>query len=469
MRNMLIRPIIVISLILGFFIVGELLVIGGLTWRNHQRLQVLRQDITDAHQLEDSMIVLLSQQIQPNYSASSNHTSDPNLVPTETVSDTDMHADIQQLQHAFFQAQDGNNQSLKQALVTIRKLFLQHNQEEETLLKKIAQDSKLEFELAVSVPFVLLGGVLLIGRFFFKRHVIEPLDSLKSLLQQLADGDRKPITQHAYDPVVQSLFDNYNKLVMRLTSLEKEQLNYTNALETQVRQIGSQLLEQSQQIARSERLSVVAELSASTAHELRNPLAGIQLALENILQENQDIELSQRLQQVNDEIKRLTMHLNDLLALTRSSETMPTALNINQVCQELKEFIKYQMSENITLNDRIDKNLVSCLPETEFRLAMINLLLNSSQAIGKRPGQIQLSAIQQDQRIIITVEDSGPGFSESLLQKGIQPFVSLKSEGTGLGLAMVQRFVKSQQGLIRLFNTEAGHACVTLTLPIITP
>jgi len=297
--------------------------------------------------------------------------------------------------------------------------------------------------------------------------VLAPLDSLKNLLQKLADGDRQPIQQTVDDPVMQPLFDNYNQLVLRLTELEQEHLTNTSELETKVRHITSELFEQSQQVARSERLSVVAELAASTAHELRNPLAGIQLALDNIILDNRDYDLAERLQTVSDEVKRLTQHLNDLLALTRTSSKLPDKININQVCWELKQFLKYQMPESISLNYQIEEDLTVYLPETEFRLALINILLNAIQAIGNQPGQIQLSAKQQDDQIVLTVQDSGPGFAESLLKNGIQPFVSLKDKGTGLGLAMVQRFIKSQQGVMRLVNNCNGNACVTLVLPIL--
>lgn len=466
MRNLLFRPILFISLILGFFIVGELLVIGGLTWRNHERLQKLQQDIASQHQLEDSIIVLISRQFGNSDLNAASLKNNQFQQSANTVTDQEISADIEQLQGAFTKARQGDNNSLQQALIASRNLFDRHNSEEELLLKKIAEDSKLEFELALSVPFVLLGGILLIGRFFFKRHLIEPLGSLKSLLQQLADGNRKPIEQRAYDPTVQSLFDNYNQLVSRLTELEQEQLNYTRKLESQIRKTSSQLLEKSQQIARSERLSVIAELSASTAHELRNPLAGIRMALDNIILDNPDTEFSERLQHVNREIKRLTEHLNDLLALTRNTNKPPKPLNILAVCQEISDFIKYQMPENVTLRINVQEQLATSVPETEFRLAMINLLLNSIQAIDNQSGEVTISAQQEQDTVTITVEDSGLGFSETLLKQGIQPFVSFKSTGTGLGLAMVQRFVKSQMGAIQLMNTPAGHARVIMTLPI---
>ncbi|WP_305908685.1 ATP-binding protein [Methylomarinum sp. Ch1-1] len=469
MRNLLFRPLIVVSMVLSLFILAELVAIGGLTWRNHQRLNILEKDIRNGHRLEETIFILLKNQLQQSKADSQPDrvaVKLENILPPEQINDPGIIADIRKLQAAFGKAVTGDNDSLVRTLDTTRQIFSRQIYEEENLLEKIAEDSQLEFELAVVLPLLTFLILFVIGRYVFKRNVLTPLDSLKEFLQMLARGDRRPIQQQTADPNMQALFDNYNKLVMRLTELEREQQDYTTELEHKIRQTTSSLLEKSQQIARSERLSVVAELAASTAHELRNPLAGIQLALENILLDCDDPELCERLTTVNTEIKRLTQHLNDLLALTRPSTDSAEPVDIERICNELSLFLKYQIPENVSLRYNIDPKLNIHLPATEFRLALLNLLLNSIHAIGQEPGHIELTVRQAEKQMIITVEDSGPGFAESLLKKGIQPFVSLKKKGTGLGLAMVQRFVKSRQGEIRLHNNDQGHACVTLTLPL---
>ncbi len=471
MFNFLLRPVIFVSIVLGLFIVGELLVIGGLTWRNHQRLNTLEKDIRNGHRLEEAIFILLKNQLQQKTTRDKGGKAAPaplnleSLLPPEQIDAPALIADINQLQQAFAKALQGDNESLVQTLDKTRQLFSRQIREEENLLQNIGADSQLEFELAIVIPLLAFGILYLVGRYYFKRNVLSPLDSLKEFLQRLASGDRRPILQLTADPVMQALFDNYNTLVMRLTELEREHLDYTNELEHKVRQATSALFEQSQQIARGERLTVVAELAASTAHELRNPLAGIQLALQNILSECDDEDLYERLDTVYNEVKRLTQHLNDLLALTRTPSNLAEQVDIIQLCDELSLFLKYQIPENVELHYNIDPTLTAYLPLTEFRLALLNLLLNAIHAIGNEAGRILLSANRVDNAIIITVEDSGPGFADSLLNSGIRPFVSLKEKGTGLGLAMVQRFVKSQQGTIRLHNNEDGHACVTLTLP----
>jgi signal transduction histidine kinase len=93
------------------------------------------------------------------------------------------------------------------------------------------------------------------------------------------------------------------------------------------------------------------------------------------------------------------------------------------------------------------------------------LILNAAQAIGDRDGSILVDAEVVDDRLALRVTDDGPGFPEELLESGISSFVTWRKDGTGLGLATVQRFVKESGGLLRFENRRAGGASVTIDLP----
>jgi two-component system, NtrC family, sensor kinase len=105
------------------------------------------------------------------------------------------------------------------------------------------------------------------------------------------------------------------------------------------------------------------------------------------------------------------------------------------------------------------------LPETEFRQALLNLLLNSAQELGKQGGTINLTINKQADSLKVEVYDSGQGFPENLLEQGVRPFASYREHGTGLGLSMVLRFARSLGGQLSLKNDSQGHACATLILP----
>ena len=472
LRQLLFRPVIFVTITLGLLVVGELIAIGRITWLNQQRIHTIETDIAQGRHLEETIFELLHLQLK--LAASKNTTqSDKNQIAeieTQLVEILQPHnnhslavsADLRNLQDVFAKAIEGDQQQLTQALNLIHQVLEKQAQEEEKLLINVEDDGRLELQLAIMLPLLLFW----IARYFFRINVSEPLDSLKDLLSGLAEGNLQPIARNTPDPLLHALFDRYNQLVLRLQELEREHLNYTQSLETKVRETSHTLLEQSQKLARAERLGALAELAASTAHELRNPLASIQLALENMLQESPDAEQGERLQLVYDEVKRLTRNLNDLLASARSSAASAQTISVKAMLDDLLRLLKYQAQENIRFHNTVADDIQVFLPETEFRQVLLNLLLNSIQAIGQHSGDIQISAEPKLDRLILTIQDSGPGFNPDLLQRGIRPFVSLKDGGTGLGLTLVQRFIKDHQGQLALTNDQHGHACVSLNLPI---
>ncbi|KPQ06427.1 MAG: PAS fold/Response regulator receiver domain/Histidine kinase-, DNA gyrase B-, and HSP90-like ATPase [Rhodobacteraceae bacterium HLUCCA12] len=100
--------------------------------------------------------------------------------------------------------------------------------------------------------------------------------------------------------------------------------------------------------------------------------------------------------------------------------------------------------------------------------SLLNLILNARDAIGPRGGAIELRARRlRDTWLELSVTDSGPGFSDEALRRGLDPFFTTKGgEGSGLGLAMVYDHASLCGGSVRLSNAEAGGAQVTLRLPL---
>lgn len=471
MRQLLFRPVIFVSFILGLLVIGELLAIGRLTWINDQRIHTIEQDIGRGRHLEKTVFELLQLQLMLSSRKGSDkpQPSDISEIQGQLLEILATHnnafsipIDLNNLQEVFAKAVPGDQPSMLRALELIEQVLDKQASEEEKLLINVKNDSQLELQLAIILPMLLFW----IGHYFFRTNVLDPLDSLKELLSGLAEGEMKPIARDTSDPLLHALFDRYNHLVSRLVELEQEHLEHTSALESKVRQTSHALLEQSQQLAKAERLAALAELAASTAHELRNPLASIQLALENMLQECQDAELAERMQMVSREVKRLTRNLNDLLASARNSAESAQKINVRLVLEELLTLLKFQTEENIQFSCEVPADIYVFLPENEFRQMLLNLLLNSIQAIGNHNGAVRVSATQNQRELCLSISDTGPGFSADFLMHGIRPFVSLKDGGTGLGLVMVQRFIKDNNGRLQLQNIPPGHASVTLSLPV---
>lgn len=472
MRQLLFRPVIFVTLIMSVLLLGELLAIGYLSWLNHQRINTIETDIGKGHRLQETIFELLQLQSklsrhQHDPSASAEQTNElqshlVDLLQSHNSADFAVPVDLRSLQDKFAKAINGDSRALVDTVNLIQDVLNQQTDEEEKLLINVENDSRLELQLATVLPLLLFW----IGYYFFRNKVLEPLDALRMLLSGLVEGVKQPITLATSDPIISDLFERYNQLVAHLIELEHEHLTYTSRLESQVRKTSHELLEQSQRLAKAERLAALTEMAASTAHELRNPLAIIQVALENMLSESNDPELRERIGLLHREVQRLTKHLNDLLNNARNSSETVQAIPINQIIQELITLLSYQAADTVHFTIQSDADCIAMLPETEFRQVMLNLLQNAVQAIGDQPGSVDVGIGRDRQQLVITVSNTGVGFSDEFLQQGIRPFVSLKEKGSGLGLVMVQRFVREQLGSLKLENDANGQALVTLALPL---
>lgn len=462
MQNLFYRPVIIsISIVLGLLALSELFALGGITWKNLKRIDSIKQNIQESHHLEQLLFDSLSRQSNQLFPATridqfiaSQHDLNPSTL-----------LQLKEIQQALKNADSQNGKNF--ALSLLSQVVLRQIQEEEHLLDKIYSDSQLELKLAILIPSGFFLIILFLGQWFFHRQIITPIKSLDKLLSNLIEGKKQPIEDPVSDPMLRPLFNNYNRLVTRLIELEKEHRNHTQSLRQEVHNATHALLEQSHSLARAERLAAVGELAASAAHELRNPLAGIQVALENMLEDCQDDDLNERLTLVNAEIKRLTGRLNDLLSYSRQTPEKSAHFALYPMLDELLTLLSYQVDKNIQLNFQLEPDdLKVFLPPSELRQVLLNLFLNAIQSLDKKPGTISLRVYLQESLLYFELHDSGPGFPDSMLQQGIRPFASYKQHGTGLGLPMVQRFAKAHGGHLELSNDEHHHACVILTLKV---
>jgi two-component system NtrC family sensor kinase len=334
----------------------------------------------------------------------------------------------------------------------------------EKLLGEISADTQTELDLAAMTFIVIV--VVAFG--FFYRRILQPLHDLRLLLQRLTEGNFTRITVDHLDPLLLPVFNSYNDMVSHLAELEAAKRLYAQSLQREVRLATQALLEQQANLARAERLAAVGEVAAELAHEIRNPLAGIQIAFSNLRHEIDNPEQNARMELIGSELKRLGHLLNDLLNQSRHAPEAADDLDIAMLIRDLAALTRYQIAENIRLEVDAAASLKAHLPSGGLRQALLNLILNAAEALEGRAGTIRVTAAQDAEGIRVDVVDDGPGFSQQLLEQGIRPFRTTRQRGTGLGLAMVQRFVKEVGGSISLKNQSPHGACVSLFLPVLT-
>jgi len=348
------------------------------------------------------------------------------------------------------------------AVLQMRQALHEETRAEREALGVLERNARTETALAAGA----LGGLpvaLGVLAWLLRRRLFRPIDNLKDLLDGLAGGRFEPVPVRNVDPLLAPLFDRYNQMVTRLESLERAHLDHERTLENEVRAATRTVLAQSRSLARAEQLAAVGELAATVAHELRNPLAGVQLALANLRRETPAV--AGRLDLVIGELQRVNRLLAELLGRSRHVPEPARRIRLAPVVSELLELARYQVPAHVALRQAMPADLECAAPPDALKQALLNLLLNAVQALGDRHGTVTVTAARAGAAVQLAVRDDGPGFPAALLEGGVRPFASGHDAGTGLGLAVAQRFAREVRGELELANLAPGGACALLRIP----
>jgi signal transduction histidine kinase len=257
-------------------------------------------------------------------------------------------------------------------------------------------------------------------------------------------------------------------LAARTEALESSNRELEAAVRT-AEQAADALLEQHATLARTDRMAAVGEMAGGLAHEIRNPLAGIRMSLQNLHEETQDEAIRGRIEAPIAELDRLARLLNRYLSPLRHEPEPLAGVALKDLLDDLCGLLRYRLPEKIRLDVNVSEDIEWMLPKDRIRQSLLNLVLNAVQAIGKAAGTISITAARHGDRLDLCVEDDGPGFPETVLEGPVQRFQSYTEEGTGLGLAMVRRVAEDLGGRLLLERRIPRGACVRIELPEQTP
>ena len=224
---------------------------------------------------------------------------------------------------------------------------------------------------------------------------------------------------------------------------------------------------------RLESLASLTNLAANVAHEIKNPLGSISIHVQLVRKAVERLtgadtcSICKYLDVVDEEMERLNKIVVDFLFAVRPISFEFTALNINELIQDLAQFLSSEFEQaGIT----IDLDLVKDIPQIQgderfLRQMLINLLKNAKAAM-EGGGIARLATRFDDETIRITVEDTGTGIPDEVLNKIFEPYFTTKIDGTGLGLTMVYKVVKGHGGDITVQSRPSLGTRFTIQLPI---
>jgi signal transduction histidine kinase len=472
MKSILLRPTWLVGVVFALVLTLALGTLSLFTWLDFKRIESIRAHVNRTSLLQDSVVVLKDWQLRlaaggrvPEPEETQAVRSNLNQIPVKGGPvGTYMRERLDQLDRLLAQAETKPETALPATLKLLSEMLERENRIQLEQLDTVYGYTKLDSQLAFAA---LLGFpcLALLMLWALRQRVLRPIGDLRNFLSRLSEGDFAPVSLARIDPILLPLFENYNHMVNRLAQLEQANRQRTVSLEQEVHSATHALLQQQQSLARTERLAAAGEVSATLAHELRNPIAGIQVTLANLRSEFHDPVLVERMDLVIGELNRITRLLNGLLLQSRHVPEAPRPVSVNKLIQDLATLIRYQLPPHIQVVTEVPDTLRCRLPEDAVRQAVLNLALNSVAAMGDVAGKVTIRIDYRNGALGIEVLDDGPGFDDMMLSSGVRAFVTSRESGTGLGLAIVKRFAHDLGGELVIANRASRGAHVTLRLP----
>ncbi len=322
----------------------------------------------------------------------------------------------------------------------------------------------------------LAAGVLaLLVWLFTRRYIMSPVAALVQATRRVARDQLELEIPVMWNGELGLLASSFNDMTRSLRTTKRDLDVLMRDLERQVQERTAALRSAQDQLVRTEKLTSLGKLSASIAHEINNPLAGIltfaKLIVRTLDQGPPDDAtrklLVKHLLLVERETERCSAIVRNLLDFARERPLALKDLNVNAVVEEAVQLLANQIAiQGVTLEKRL-----SAVPLVEgdfgqLRQACVNVIMNACEAMS-RGGKLSIesAAVEDGRWVEVAFKDTGPGIPPDHMSKIFDPFFTTKERGTGLGLSVVYGIVERHGGKIEI-QTEVGKGTrVMLKLP----
>jgi len=233
-------------------------------------------------------------------------------------------------------------------------------------------------------------------------------------------------------------------------------------------------IELEQQLFHADRLATVGQLAAGIAHEINGPLNNI-LGYAQLSAKQED--LPEQVYHDLDNIIRFSLHAREVvkkvMLFSRQVPPKHNEIDLNEVIKESLYFIEPLCRNNdIDVECRLEENLPRIIGDfSQLRQVVVNLMVNSAQAISDKGGKIIVGTSSQiNDPVVVSIKDTGTGMSAETLEQCFMPFFTTKDvdQGTGLGLAVVHGIIKSHNGTITAESIIGEGSCFRISFPLST-
>ena len=308
----------------------------------------------------------------------------------------------------------------------------------------------------------------------------------QSVLTRKDHGDR----QHFFDvkifPVLEKdgRVSKFIEVSRDVSGIRRQEEEMTRRLEKMVEDRTRELKETHAKFLHQDKMASLGKLSASVVHEINNPISGIlNLAMlmnrtleERSIQQRDLDQFSQYLKLMENETRRISRIVSNLLAFSRHSRMEFGILNLNQLIEKTL-FLNANLLKlhSIRLDQKFDPHLPDLMgSEDRLQQVFMNLISNAAEALescqGDRILTIETQYLPRKTSIAVSVKDTGVGIPPENLSKLFEPFFSTKKKGkgVGLGLSVVYGIIQEHGGSIQVQSEAGKWTTFSIELPIRT-
>lgn len=299
-------------------------------------------------------------------------------------------------------------------------------------VENYASNTALQLGLAILFLFAVVSGVWL---WFLRRRWSNQVGQLETAIASYP-LEALPHIRDTGERELDRIVTAVNLLSTRLAAAREE----TGRL--------------SRRLAQADRLAALGRMAATLAHEIRNPIAAMRLKAENALAQTPDKQ-QQALTAILQQVHRLDSLLQRLMAIIQPVSANPEPVALRAWMQERITHHQEQADRSriVLRGDAADDT--ARFDGNSMARALDNLILNALQHTPSG-GSVDVTIHPAGNRILFSVEDSGPGVPDSERARMFDPFTTTRADGSGLGLAIVKEIAEAQQGTVRYERGRLG-------------
>jgi signal transduction histidine kinase len=238
---------------------------------------------------------------------------------------------------------------------------------------------------------------------------------------------------------------------------DEKVLEYQNQLRQRIEELDTANKELIQ-MRRTEKFAATGRIARTIAHEVRNPLTNIDLAIGQLKSEVTGMDESSAMlfDMINRNSKRINQLITELLNTTRFVDLRFEAVSINGLLDDALELAKDRLLLNhIFIEKKYGEDICAVLVDAEkIKIVFLNVIVNAVEAMESNPnGILKIVTKDEDNKCVIEISDNGVGMDAAALSKLFEPYFTTKTNGNGLGLANTQNIILNHKGIINVEST----------------